>query len=159
MNCYDLLGVTRDSDTREITKAYRKLALKWHPDRYQGHAQKEEAQKMFMKIAAGYEVLKDEESRKDYDYMMDHPEETYGNYYRYYRRRLAPRIDVRLVLVFLISVMSLVQYYSAWYNHTETIKYLATVPKYRIQVRAAQVVVVMFHCLLRLSPLLERRSC
>ena len=32
MNCYDLLGVTRDSDTREITKAYRKLALKWHPD-------------------------------------------------------------------------------------------------------------------------------
>ncbi len=37
---------------------------------------------MFMRIAAGYEVLRDEESRKDYDYMMDHPEETYGNYYR-----------------------------------------------------------------------------
>ena len=134
MNCYDLLGVTRDSDTREITKAYRRLALKWHPDRYQDHAQKQEAQKMFMKIAAGYEVLKDEESRKDYDYMMDHPEETYGNYYRYYRRRLAPQIDLRLVLVSLVTVMSLVQYYSAWYNHTETIKYLATVPKYRIQV-------------------------
>ena len=139
MNCYDLLGVTRDSDTREITKAYRRLALKWHPDRYQDHAQKQEAQKMFMKIAAGYEVLKDEESRKDYDYMMDHPEETYGNYYRYYRRRLAPQIDLRLVLVSLVTVMSLVQYYSAWYNHTETIKYLATVPKYRIQVRLGAV--------------------
>ena len=139
MNCYDLLGVTRDSDTREITKAYRKLALKWHPDRYQDQAEKLRAQEMFMRIAAGYEVLKDEESRKDYDYMMDHPEETYGNYYRYYRRRLAPQIDVRLVVVTLITIMSLVQYYSAWYNHTETIKYLATVPKYRIQVRS------MFH--------------
>ena len=35
-----------------------------------------------MRIASGYEVLKDEESRKDYDYMLDHPEELYGNYYR-----------------------------------------------------------------------------
>ena len=134
-NCYDLLEVTRDSDTKQITKAYRRLALKWHPDRYLDKAQKVEAQAMFLRIAAGYEVLKDEESRKDYDYMMDHPEETYGNYYRYYARRLAPQIDIRLVVVSLITVMSLVQYYSAWYNHTETIKYLATVPKYRIQVR------------------------
>ena len=135
LNCYDLLEVTRDSDTKQITKAYRRLALKWHPDRYLDKAQKAEAQAMFLRIAAGYEVLKDEESRKDYDYMMDHPEETYGNYYRYYARRLAPQIDIRLVVVSLITVMSLVQYYSAWYNHTETIKYLATVPKYRIQVR------------------------
>ena len=43
---------------------------------------------------------------------------------------------IRLVVVSLITVMSLVQYYSAWYNHTETIKYLARVPKYRIQVRS-----------------------
>ena len=135
LNCYDLLEVTRDSDTKQITKAYRRLALKWHPDRYLDKAQKAEAQAMFLRIAAGYEVLKDEESRKDYDYMMDHPEETYGNYYRYYARRLAPQIDIRLVVVSLITVMSLVQYYSAWYNHTETIKYLATIPKYRIQVR------------------------
>ena len=36
-----------------------------------------------MRIAAGYEVLREEESRKEYDYMMDHPEEYYANYYRY----------------------------------------------------------------------------
>ena len=135
LNCYDLLEVTRDSDTKQITKAYRRLALKWHPDRYPDQSKKAEAQAMFLRIAAGYEVLKDEESRKDYDYMLDHPEETYGNYYRYYARRLAPQIDIRLVVVSLITLLSVVQYYSAWYNHTETIKYLATVPKYRIQVR------------------------
>ena len=72
----------RDSETREITRAYRKLALKWHPDKFIKPEEKKEAEKMFMRIAAGYEVLKDEDSRRDYDYMMDHPEETYGNYYR-----------------------------------------------------------------------------
>ena len=136
MNCYDLLEVNRDSDTKQITKAYRRLALKWHPDRYLDQAKKAEAQAMFLRIAAGHEVLKDKESRKEYDYMLDHPEETYGNYYRYYARRLAPRIDIRLVLVSLITILSLVQYYSACYNHTETIKSLARVPKYRIQVRS-----------------------
>ena len=74
--------VSRDSDTKEITKAYRKMALKWHPDKFVKPAEKKDAEKVFMRIAAGYEVLKDEESRKDYDYMLDHPEETYGNYYR-----------------------------------------------------------------------------
>ena len=72
----------RDSETREITRAYRKLALKWHPDKFIKPEEKKEAEKMFMRIAAGYEVLKDEDSRREYDYMMDHPEETYGNYYR-----------------------------------------------------------------------------
>ena len=74
--------VSRDSDTKEITKAYRRMALKWHPDKFVKPDEKKDAEKVFMRIAAGYEVLKDEESRKDYDYMLDHPEETYGNYYR-----------------------------------------------------------------------------
>ena len=60
------------------------MALKWHPDKFSSRSvdEKKEAERMFMKIASGYEVLKDEESRKDYDYMLDHPEELYGNYYR-----------------------------------------------------------------------------
>ena len=45
--------------------------------------EKKDAEQMFMRIAAGYEVLRDDETRKEYDYMLDHPEETYGNYYRY----------------------------------------------------------------------------
>ncbi len=65
--------------------------------------------------------------------MLDHPEEMWQNYYRYYRRRMAPKVDVRIVIAVTISVISLIQYYSAWSNYEEAIKYLVTVPKYRIQ--------------------------
>jgi len=132
-NCYDVLGMTRDSQKSEISKAYRKLAGKWHPDRFRSQEEKESAEKKFLQIAAAYEVLKDDESREEYNYMLDHPEEMWQNYYRYYRRRMAPKVDVRIVLIVTISIISGIQYYSAWSNYEEAIKYLVTVPKYRIQ--------------------------
>jgi DnaJ family protein C protein 25 len=79
-----------------------------------------------------YEVLKDDESREEYNYMLDHPEEMWSNYYRYYRRRMAPKVDVRIVIVVTITIISGIQYYSAWSNYEEAIKYLVSVPKYRI---------------------------
>lgn len=132
-NCYDVLGMTRESQKSEISKAYRKLAGKWHPDRFRSQEEKESAEKKFLQIAAAYEVLKDDESREEYNYMLDHPEEMWRNYYTYYRRRMAPKVDVRIVLIVTISIISGIQYYSAWSNYEEAIKYLVTVPKYRIQ--------------------------
>ena len=92
---FAVLGVNRESPRAEISKAYRKLAGRWHPDRFQKREEKEEAEKTFLKIAAAYDVLKDEESREEYNYMLDHPEEMWQNYYRYYRRRMAPKVSVR----------------------------------------------------------------
>ena len=46
---------------------------------------------------------------------------------------MAPKIDVRIVLLSLVTIVSAVQYYSAWYNFEQTINHLATVPKYRYQ--------------------------
>lgn len=132
-NCYEVLGKTRDSDLSDLGKIYRKLAGKWHPDRFKSPEDKEEAEKKFMLIATAYETLKDEESRTEYDYMLDHPEEMWANYYRYYKRRMTPKVDVRLVIAVTISVISLIQYYSAVTNYDDAIKYLSTVPKYRIQ--------------------------
>jgi len=132
-NCYDVLGVSRESSKTEISKSYRKLAGKWHPDRFRTQQEKESAEKTFMVIATAYETLKDEDSREEYNYMLDHPEEMWQNYYRYYRRRMAPKIDVRIVIAVTITVISFIQYYSAWSNYEEAIKYLVTVPKYRIQ--------------------------
>ncbi|KAI0214166.1 hypothetical protein LSAT2_000751 [Lamellibrachia satsuma] len=111
-NCYELLGITRrdeDQSRNEINKAYRSLARKWHPDRHKTKKAKEEAHEMFMKIANAYEILKDEEARNDYNYMLDNPEEYYAHYYRYYRRRVAPRVDVRLVVAVCITAISLIQ--------------------------------------------------
>jgi len=133
MNCYEVLGVSRDSSKKDISKAYRKLAGKWHPDMFRTEEEKEIAEKKFMQIATAYETLREDESRAEYDYMLDHPEEMWRNYYRYYRRRVGPKVDVRLVLAVTISLISAGQYYFAWTNYNEAIKCLAAIPKYRIQ--------------------------
>lgn len=44
---------------------------------------------------------------------------------------MAPKVDVRIVLAVTISVISIIQYYSAWSKYDTAIKYFMTVPKYR----------------------------
>ncbi len=61
---YELLGVSRDDDADDIKKAYRKLAVKWHPDKNPGNKAAEEK---FKEISEGYEVLRDPEKRAAYD--------------------------------------------------------------------------------------------
>jgi molecular chaperone DnaJ len=61
---YQLLGVSRDADAEEIKKAYRKLALKHHPDRNDGSKESEER---FKEVTEAYEVLRDDEKRSIYD--------------------------------------------------------------------------------------------
>lgn len=59
------MGVARTATSKEIKKAYRDLALKWHPDK--NTENKEEAEKMFHDIGEAYEVLSDKELRGKYD--------------------------------------------------------------------------------------------
>ncbi|KAJ0012368.1 hypothetical protein NQD34_016702 [Periophthalmus magnuspinnatus] len=134
--CYDVLGVTRDASKAEIARAYRQLARRFHPDRFRADLEVESAQeahKRFLQIATAYETLKDEDSRREYNDMLDHPEQYYQHYYAYYRRRLAPRVDVRLVILVTICAISVFQYYSWYSSYNEAINYLVTVPKYRLQ--------------------------
>jgi molecular chaperone DnaJ len=61
---YSILGLTKEADHEAIKKAYRAMALKYHPDRNQGDAQAEER---FKEAAEAYEVLSDPEKRGLYD--------------------------------------------------------------------------------------------
>lgn len=61
---YDVLGVSRDAEATEIKKAYRKLALKYHPDK---NPDDKEAEAKFKEAAEAYEVLSNSEKRAKYD--------------------------------------------------------------------------------------------
>src|SRR3990172_3002918 len=73
---YKLLGVPRDAEEKEIKKAYRKLAVKYHPDKNPGDNQAEER---FKEINEAYEVLGDSAKRAKYDQL--------GQSYQAWQRR------------------------------------------------------------------------
>lgn len=70
---YKILGVPRDASDAEVKKGYRKLALKWHPDRHANstEGEKEEAEKVFRDINLAYEVLSDPQKKAKYDSGVD----------------------------------------------------------------------------------------
>lgn len=65
---YKILGVARSATKQEITKAYKKMAQKWHPDKFSGNeSERKMAEKKFIDIAAAKEVLTDPEKRAQFD--------------------------------------------------------------------------------------------
>src|SRR5205807_3013675 len=61
---YEVLGVSKNGDSEEIKRAYRKLAMQYHPDRNVGD---KEAEERFKEAAEAYDVLHDSEKRQRYD--------------------------------------------------------------------------------------------
>ena len=63
MDYYEILGVDKKANQKEIKSAYRRLALKWHPDKNKSA----EAEKKFKQINQAFEVLSDPDKRQQYD--------------------------------------------------------------------------------------------
>ena len=63
-DCYEVLGVSKTTSEKEIKKAYKKLAMKYHPDR---NPDNPVAQEKFREVKAAYEILNDPEKRQQYD--------------------------------------------------------------------------------------------
>ena len=62
---YEMLGVNKDATDNEIRRAYKKLAVKWHPDKHPDN--KKEAEEKFKEISEAYSVLSDPKKKSEYD--------------------------------------------------------------------------------------------
>ena len=63
-DCYEVLGVSRDATEKEIKKAYKRLAMKYHPDRTKGDDALEEK---FKEVKEAYEILNDPHKKAAFD--------------------------------------------------------------------------------------------
>ena len=68
-NYYNVLEISKSATTEDIRKAYRKLALKWHPDK--NPTQQDLASTRFKEISEAYEILSDKEKKRAYDQNCD----------------------------------------------------------------------------------------
>ena len=78
-NYYDILELKRDATTDDIKHSFRKLALKYHPDKNKNSA---ESQEKFLKIVEAYETLYNKDLKRSYDQSLDAQRRDYNSTFR-----------------------------------------------------------------------------
>lgn len=71
MNYYEILGVSHNASTEEITIAFKKLVRDLHPDRYSTEKEKKEVEERFKEVTQAFNILKDPAKRKEYNKTLE----------------------------------------------------------------------------------------
>lgn len=113
-DCYRILGFDYESfgtdppQRKEVTKRYRSLSRQWHPDKNKDVGAKDR----FLKINKAYEVLTNEESRKEYDFFRYRPDEYFNKYGSSVLWKYAPKSDARFIIVLLLIIGNLFSWFA-----------------------------------------------
>ncbi|CAB3403037.1 unnamed protein product [Caenorhabditis bovis] len=114
-NFYEIFEVDREASTGQIKSAYRKLTLKWHPDRNSAP----EATQKFQQIAGIYEILKSNELREKYNNILDNGLPSWRQPLYYYRRmRKLTWYEGILVLLFIATIAHYLMMWAAYFEKT-----------------------------------------
>jgi len=113
-DCYKILGFDHESwganppSLKDITKSYRSLSRKWHPDKNKAKGAREK----FVKIAKAYEILTDIEKRAEYDHFRDRPDEYFIKYGSSVLWSYAPQSDASIIVIIFLVLGSAFTYYA-----------------------------------------------
>merc|ERR1712032_1169366 len=121
-DCYKILGFDYEDfnakakrgekiPRSEITKTYRKLSREWHPDKNKSNPK---AKERFVKIARAYEVLTNEKTRKEYDFMRYNQEAYVSKYGSSVLWQYAPKSDTIFVIIFLLTCATAISWYAQY---------------------------------------------
>ncbi|SGZ56592.1 CIC11C00000004212 [Sungouiella intermedia] len=123
---YSWLGLTKGhkSTTEEISKAYRKMSRKLHPDKYRGNlkAEKKKAEERFQRLSLVGNILRDNSLKQRYDYFLDKGFPKWKGT-GYYYSRFRPGVFLTLFVVYV--VVSTFQYVSLRINRKQDYKRIA----------------------------------
>jgi curved DNA-binding protein CbpA len=112
-DCYKILGFDYESfgknhpDTKTITKRYRKLSRAWHPDK----SKHRDAKERFVKIARAYEVLTNNKTRKEYDFLRYDQEAYFQKYGTSVLFSYAPKSDVTFIMILILVIANVVSWF------------------------------------------------
>lgn len=87
-HCYDVLGLQKDATFREVKQAYRKLSLKYHPDRNRDG----DADKKFREITEAYQTLKIEQKKENSNHK--NVETAHAEFWKYYDKKADEEVKV-----------------------------------------------------------------
>lgn len=131
-NCYELLGVSRNSTKSEIRRAWRQISTTAHPDKHPNDAK---ALERFRKMGAAYEALTDDGKRAKYEDFLENPAKYWDYLVQHSKEVYAPKSNTIFVIIFLIGIINGLHWLNMKYTYATTLQKMKDSVDFKRQVK------------------------